>query len=155
MKHSILKKNALSLLALMLFSVTAFAQDNETADVAVDTVETIVIAAEPVKVQPVAAVEKKEPTAQDAAKAVTSQMKEHLSLTGDQNTKVYIVNLDFMKKTFDNNKKTDKAERNKKQRGLEEERDGKLKSVLNDKQFKVFIANRGVDRKRIIPFYTL
>ena len=80
-------------------------------------------------------------------------MKEHLALNDAQNNKVYIINLDFLKKTFDNNKNADKAERNKKQRGLEEERDAKLKSVLTDKQFKVFIANRGVDRKRIIPFY--
>lgn len=164
MKYSMLKKSAFAVMAMMFVSA-AFAQ--EDTEIAVDTVETIVIAPEPVKVEPVkeeegkpekpapGLPEKKGPTAQDAAKSITAQMKDQLSLVGDQNTKVFIVNLDFMKKTFENNKKGDKGERNKRQRGLEDERDAKLKSVLNDRQFKVFIASRGVDRKRIIPFYEL
>lgn len=145
MKVNTLKKSVFSLLFTVFAFGVASAQDNDST--AVETVAEAPEAAKPAETV------KKGPDAQQAARTISNQMKEHLALNDAQNNKVYIINLDFMKKTFDNNKNGDKAERNKKQRGLEEERDTKLKSVLTDKQFKVFIANRGIDRKRIIPYY--
>jgi|GEM_PF-6515096 len=154
MKKSTFKKIFFSVAAVVFTTTMAFAQDGEA--VAVDTVAVEVVPVEqPLATKPAVSVaaEKKGPDAQQAARAISNQMKEHLILNDAQNMKVYIVNLDFLKKTFENNKNADKAERNKRQRGLEEERDAKLKSVLNEKQFKVFIANRPIDRKRIIPYY--
>lgn len=154
MKKSTFKKIFFSAAAVVFTTTMAFAQDGEA--VAVDTVAVEVVPVNPpvsAKAEVVATTGKKGADAQQAARAISNQMKEHLILNDAQNMKVYIVNLDFLKKTFENNKNADKAERNKRQRGLEEERDAKLKSVLNEKQFKVFIANRPIDRKRIIPYY--
>lgn len=153
MKKSTLKKIFFSVATMIFATTMASAQDVEA--VPVDTVAVEVVPVDtpvPAKAVSVSA-EKKGPDAQQAARAISNQMKEHLILNDAQNMKVYIINLDFLKKTFENNKNADKAERNKRQRGLEEERDAKLKSVLNEKQFKVFIANRPTDRKRIIPYY--
>lgn len=145
MKVNTLKKSVFSLLfAVFAFGVASAQESNDT------DVDAVVVSPEPA--DPVTAV-KKGPDAQQSARTISNQMKEHLALNDAQNNKVYIINLDFLKKTFENNKNGDKAERNKKQRGLEDDRDAKLKSVLNEKQFKVFIANRGIDRKRIIPYY--
>jgi hypothetical protein len=88
--------------------------------------------------------------AADGAKAVTSHMKEQLKLNDSQYTKVYAVNLDFMQKAMDN-KKADKTkvEKAKRLKALDDERDTKLKSVLSDEQFKIFIANKAENRKKL------
>jgi len=145
MKVNTFKKSVFSLLCTVFAFGVASAQDNDST--AVEPVAETLMATKPAETV------KKGSDAQQAARTISNQMKEHLALNDAQNNKVYIINLDFLKKTFDNNKNADKAERNKKQRVLEEGRDAKLKSVLTDKQFKVFIANRGIDRKRIIPYY--
>lgn len=89
----------------------------------------------------------------EGAKKVTASMKEQLTLNNGQNTKVYVLNLDFLKKVAENNKKTNKVEKMKKQRALEEERDTKLKSVLSADQYSLYIATKAQDRKRIAEFY--
>lgn len=147
MKTTTFKKSVLSVLFTMFCFGIASAQEPDTT--AVEVVEDAPDTATS------AVAEKKGPDVQQSAREISNQMKDQLALNDQQKNKVYIVNLDFLKKTFENNKNPDKAERNKKQRGLEDQRDAKLKSVLNEKQYKVFIANRGVDRKRIIPFYEL
>lgn len=95
----------------------------------------------------------KQDVAVEGAKKVTASMKDQLTLNDGQNNKVYIVNLDFLKKVAENNKKANKVEKMKKQRSLEEERDTKLKSVLSADQYSLFIAHRAQDRKRIAEFY--
>jgi len=89
----------------------------------------------------------------DGAKAVTTYMKEQLTLNDGQYTKVYDVNLTFLKKVADNNKKLKGPERVKKLRVLEEERDTKLKSVLSEDQFKNYVGNKAANRKKIAEYY--
>lgn len=89
----------------------------------------------------------------DGAKAVTSYMKEQLSLNDSQYTKVYSVNLTFLQKVEDNNKKLKGADRVKKLRTLEDERDTKLKSVLSEDQFKNYVGNKAANRKKIAEYY--
>ncbi len=90
----------------------------------------------------------------EGAKAVTSYMKEQLSLNDSQYTKVYNVNLDFLKKVSDNNAKNKGADRVKKLRALEDERDTKLKSVLNETQYKTYVGNKAANRKKIAEYYS-
>ncbi|MFP9112996.1 hypothetical protein ACLI1A_03590 [Flavobacterium sp. RHBU_3] len=90
---------------------------------------------------------------EDGAKALTSYMKEKFTLNDSQYTKVFSVNLAFMQKTLENNNKTNKVEKLKKQRAIEEERDTKLKSVMSDDQYKLYIATKAQDRKKISEYY--
>ncbi|MFL9843246.1 hypothetical protein [Flavobacterium rhizosphaerae] len=96
-------------------------------------------------------------TAQDktveGAKDVTSYMKEQLDLNDGQYTKVYDVNLTFLQKVAENNKKNTGVERVKKLRALESERDEKLKSVLSTEQYKVYVGNKTANRKKIAEYY--
>lgn len=89
----------------------------------------------------------------DGAKAVTSYMKENLSLNDSQYTKVYGVNLAFLKKVDENAKKNKGADKIKKLRALEDERDTKLKSVLSEEQYKNYVGNKAANRKKIAEFY--
>ena len=86
----------------------------------------------------------------EGAKTVTAHMKEQLSLNDSQYTKVYAVNLEFLQKAMDN-KKADKTkvQKAKRRKALDEERDTKVKSVLTDEQFKIFIANKAENRKKL------
>jgi hypothetical protein len=89
----------------------------------------------------------------DGAKAVTSYMKEQLSLNDSQYTKVYAVNLAFLQKEAENKKKNKGADHVKKLRVLEDERDTKLKSVLSEDQYKSYVGNKAANRKKIAEFY--
>lgn len=88
--------------------------------------------------------------AAEGAKAVTTHMKEQLKLNDAQYTKAYAVNLDFMQKAIENKKaEKTKVEKAKRLKVLDDERDTKLKSVLTDEQFKIFIANKAENRKKL------
>jgi len=89
----------------------------------------------------------------DGAKAVTSYMKEKLSLNDSQYTKVYNVNLTFLQKVDENAKKNKGADKIKKLRALEDERDTKLKSVLSEDQYKNYVGNKAANRKKIAEYY--
>lgn len=89
----------------------------------------------------------------EGAKAVTSYMKEQLQLNDSQYQKVYGVNLSFLQKEAENAKKNKGADKIKKLRVLEEERDTKLKSVLGEDQFKNYIGNKAANRKKIAEYY--
>ncbi|WP_129582993.1 hypothetical protein [Flavobacterium cyanobacteriorum] len=92
--------------------------------------------------------------AAEGAKAVTANMKEQLSLNDSQYTKVYAINQDFLKKAMEN-KTTAKTriEKAKRLKALDEERDAKLKSVLTEEQFKIFVANKAENRKKIRQYF--
>lgn len=89
----------------------------------------------------------------DGAKAVTSYMKEKLALNDSQYQKVYSVNLTFLQKVEDNAKKNKGADKIKKLRALEDERDTKLKSVLSEDQYKNYVGNKAANRKKIAEYY--
>ncbi|MFP9098745.1 hypothetical protein ACLI09_06810 [Flavobacterium sp. RHBU_24] len=89
----------------------------------------------------------------DGAKAVTSYMKEKLSLNDSQYTKVYNVNLTFLQKVEENAQKNKGADKIKKLRALEDERDTKLKSVLSEDQYKNYVGNKAANRKKIAEYY--
>ena len=89
----------------------------------------------------------------DGAKAVTTYMKEQLQLNESQYTKVYNVNLTFLQKVEENAKKNKGADKIKKLRALEDDRDTKLKSVLSEDQYKNYVGNKAVNRKKIAEYY--
>lgn len=86
----------------------------------------------------------------DALANLNAYMKEQLSLNDSQAVKVNDINRVFMQKTKENEKgnlsKLDKA---KKVKLYEEDRDKKLQSVLTKEQYKMFIANRAENTKRL------
>jgi hypothetical protein len=89
----------------------------------------------------------------DGAKAVTTYMKENLQLNDSQYQKVYSVNLTFLQKVDENAKKNKGADKIKKLRALEDERDTKLKSVLSEDQYKNYVGNKAANRKKIAEYY--
>lgn len=86
----------------------------------------------------------------EAARAVTNNMKEDLSLNDGQYTQVYAVNLNFMEKAIENRDSgKSKIEKAKRLKALDDERDTKLKSVLSDDQYKKYLANKAENRKKL------
>lgn len=92
--------------------------------------------------------------AAEGARAVTTNMKEKLNLNDGQYTQVYAVNLDFLQKALENQATGNtKVEKGKRLKELDDERDAKLKSVLNGDQFKKYLAIKTDNRKRLRAFY--
>jgi hypothetical protein len=88
--------------------------------------------------------------AAEGAKAVTTQMKEQLTLNDAQYTKVYDVNLTFLQKAAKSKEAGGtKQDKTKKLRALEEERDTKLQSVLTETQYKMYAASRANNNKKL------
>lgn len=86
----------------------------------------------------------------DALTGLNTYMKEQLSLNDSQAVKVNEVNRAFMLKAKANDKSSlSKPEKAKKVKVYEEERDNKLQSVLTKDQYKMFIANRAENTKRL------
>ena len=78
---------------------------------------------------------------QEGAVKVTAHMKSQLSLNDGQYTRVLAINKDYLQKVTDNPGATT-VEKAKKKKVYDEERDEKLKSVLNASQYKIYVANR-------------
>lgn len=78
---------------------------------------------------------------QEGAVKVTAHMKSQLSLNDGQYTRVLAINKDYLQKVTDNPGATT-VEKAKKKKTYDEERDEKLKSVLNASQYKIYVANR-------------
>lgn len=86
----------------------------------------------------------------DASKTVATQMKSQLTLNDNQYTQVVEVNKAYLKKVKDCKASGDTAAaKAKKMQGLNEERDGKLKSVLTDVQYKKYGAGRAENIKKL------
>lgn len=86
----------------------------------------------------------------DASKTVASQMKTQLTLNDNQYTQVVEVNKAYLKKVKDCKASGDTAPaKAKKMQALNEERDGKLKSVLTEVQYKKYGAGRAENIKKL------
>jgi hypothetical protein len=92
--------------------------------------------------------------AQDAAntnaKTITEQLKTQLALNDSQTAKVLEVNRTYFKKLNDaklaGGSKVDQA---KKFKTLDTDREAKMKSVISADQYKIYVANRGVNNKKL------
>jgi len=93
-------------------------------------------------------------TAEGAAK-VTGQMKEQLNLNDGQFTRVMDVNKVFLEKAKACHTSSAPAvEKKKKMKAIIDEREGKLKSVLTEDQYKRFAARRADNMKQLKAYYT-
>lgn len=81
---------------------------------------------------------------------LNDHMKAQLSLNDSQYAKVNDINRVFVTKAKESEKgNASKLDKAKKIKALEEDRDSKLKSVLTADQYKVFVANRGENTKKL------
>ena len=83
----------------------------------------------------------------DGAAKVTTYLKSKLSLNDGQYSRVLEINKVYLNKVAANDGATS-VEKAKKQKAYDEERDSKLKSVLNESQYKIYVANRSANAKR-------
>ena len=88
-----------------------------------------------------------------SAKAVTEQLKSQLALNDSQAAKVLEINRTYLKKLNENKlaggTKVDKA---KKLKTLDIDREAKIKSVISADQYKIYVANRGVNNKKLAEY---
>jgi len=88
-------------------------------------------------------------TAENLTK-LNDHMKTQLSLNDSQYAKVNDINRVFVTKAKESEKSNaNKLDKAKKIKALEADRDSKLKSVLTEDQYKIFIANRGENTKKL------
>lgn len=81
---------------------------------------------------------------------LNDHMKTQLSLNDSQYAKVNDINRVFVTKAKESEKSNaNKLDKAKKIKALEEDRDTKLKSVLTADQYKIFVANRGENTKKL------
>lgn len=86
----------------------------------------------------------------ESAKTVATQMKSQLTLNDSQFTQVVDVNKAYLKKVKDCKASGDTAAaKAKKMQALNEERDGKLKSVLTEVQYKKYASGRAENTKKL------
>jgi len=86
----------------------------------------------------------------EASKTVATEMKNQLVLNDSQYTKVVDVNKTYLKKVKDCKASGDTAvAKAKKMQTLNEERDGKLKSVLTEVQYKKYGAVRADNIRKL------
>lgn len=86
----------------------------------------------------------------EASKTVATQMKSQLVLNDNQYTQVVEVNKAYLKKVKDCKASGDTASaKAKKMQAINEERDGKLKSVLTEVQYKKYGAVRAENIKKL------
>ncbi|MFB6456138.1 hypothetical protein ACE38W_12775 [Chitinophaga sp. Hz27] len=85
----------------------------------------------------------------DYVKVMTDSMKSRLSLNDDQYHKVYDINKNFSDRmtTLRKDNSISRNEKGKQMRGISEERDGELKKVLNDDQYKKYEENKAERRE--------
>jgi hypothetical protein len=89
-------------------------------------------------------------TSGEGIKKLNDHMKVQLSLNDSQYAKVNDINRVFVQKVGDSEKgNASKLDKAKKVKALEAERDTKLKSVLTEDQYKVFVANRAENTKKL------
>jgi len=89
-------------------------------------------------------------TAAENLAKLNDHMKTQLSLNDSQYAKVNDINRVFVTKAKESEKgNASKLDKAKKIKALEEDRDSKLKSVLTADQYKVFVANRGENTKKL------
>lgn len=86
----------------------------------------------------------------EASKTVATQMKTQLTLNDNQYTQVVEINKAYLKKVKDSKASGDTTvAKAKKMQAINEERDGKLKSVLTEVQYKKYGATRAENIKKL------
>lgn len=86
----------------------------------------------------------------EGAKTSATQMKAQLTLNDNQYTQVVDVNKTYLKKVKECKASGDNsAAKAKKMQALNEERDGKLKSVLTETQYKKYASVRAENIKKL------
>lgn len=84
----------------------------------------------------------------DAAQKMTDNMKTELTLTDAQYAKVLDINKNFAGKATEARKaSTDRKVTSEAVKGLNEEREAKLKTVLTEEQFKTYLAKKEEKKK--------
>ncbi|MCW4470835.1 hypothetical protein OGH69_17835 [Flavobacterium sp. MFBS3-15] len=89
----------------------------------------------------------------EGAKVVTTEMKTQLSLNDGQYAKVMDINKTFLQKAAEAEKVTNATDKAKKLKTLTDDRDAKLKSVLNETQYKTYQAGRAANAKKLRTYY--
>ncbi len=89
----------------------------------------------------------------EGAKVVTTEMKAQLSLNDGQHAKVLDINKTFLQKAAEAEKVANATDRAKKLKMLTDDRDAKLKSVLNETQYKTYQAGRAGNAKKLRAYY--
>lgn len=89
----------------------------------------------------------------EGAKTVTTEMKTQLSLNDSQYSQVMDINKKFLQKAAEAEKVTNATEKAKKLKTLTDDRDAKLKSVLNETQYKTYQAGRAGNAKKLRAYY--
>jgi Spy/CpxP family protein refolding chaperone len=91
-----------------------------------------------------------ETTPEQRAKLQTGMMQEKLSLTEDQKTQVYDINLKYAQKLEDAyNAGGSKVKRLRNMKAVSEEKDGQLKTVLTGNQFDLYLKYKDEMREKI------
>lgn len=99
------------MLFFLMASVSAFAQDRDKA-------------------------QKKTP--EEKARMMTEKMKDKLSLTDEQYSKVEAANLDFVTKKFALKQEGDKTGADDKIKSLQDEYNSSMREILNEEQYRKF-----------------
>lgn len=89
----------------------------------------------------------------EGAKAVTTEMKTQLTLNENQYAQVMDINKKFLVKAAEAEKVTNATDKAKKLKALTDDRDAKLKSVLNETQYKTYQAGRAANAKKLRAYY--
>ena len=103
----------------------------------------ILLAAVLLWLSPAHAQEKQKMSAEQRAAKITEWMKTNLKLSDEQLTKVDEINKRYAMKVDDIRKSTpDKKEKKSSMKALDKDKDGELKAVLSDDQFKSYLAKK-------------
>jgi hypothetical protein len=94
-----------------------------------------------------------EKTPEEKATALTKDMKSKIGFNDDAYTKIYPINLHFLKETDILKKEESKAEKFKKLKQLDEDRDTELKKILTEEEFKKFKDYKTKNRKKFKDNY--
>lgn len=85
-------------------------------------------------------------------KEYTAYLKSQLSLNDSQYGKVYEIISVYLEKDKKNNESGTAAEKAKKHKAQLDDRDKKMESVLSKEQFKIYVANRAANARKLKDF---
>ena len=103
----------------------------------------ILLAAVMLGLSPARAQEKQQKSPEHRAAKITEWMKTNLKLSDDQVTKVDEINKRYAMKVEDIRKNTpDKKQKKSSIKALDKDKDGELKAVLSEDQFKSYLAKK-------------
>ena len=110
----------------------------------------ILLAAVMLWLSPALAQERQQKSPEQRAAKITEWMKTNLKLSEDQVTKVGEINNRYAMKVDDIRKSTpDKKQKKSSIKALDKDKDGELKAVLSDDQFKSYLAKKEEMKEQI------